>query len=252
MTHSDLGKHGGLVNVSPPTCAASDPASAAEMPTQVDEMVRNILAAAEQLPGAHTVVLSDALGKLLEEAGVNVAWSAEEPEFDVAARWRAAPVLVFVAAVVAFVAAMAGLVWVLTHTHRGDDRVLPSPVMGAPWTMPASALPPITPTAPLAPEPKVADPVPSTVTVTQTPAAAPAPLRDADQIFLYEMRSNGIAITDEATAERDARQGCDYLAAGHTPREAAALAMRNNPTLTLQEAELYVDATIRAYCPGAS
>ncbi|ORV91181.1 hypothetical protein AWC11_11280 [Mycobacterium interjectum] len=94
---------------------------------------------------------------------------------------------------------------------------------------------------------KVVDRAPPTDALT---AGAPlASHGDPDQMFINELRRNGIAITDESAAIGGAKLGCAYLASGHSPQAAVELALRNNPSLTVQNAEAYVDATIRAYCP---
>ncbi|GFG74619.1 DUF732 domain-containing protein [Mycobacterium botniense] len=114
--------------------------------------------------------------------------------------------------------------------------------------------PPTTVTSP--PTTVTAPPTTVTVTQTSTPVAAPLvptaqapPSRTPDQIFLSEARAGGLVILDDSVAAADARQGCEYLAAGHTARETQELAMRNNPSLTWRDAEVYVRAAIDAYCP---
>ncbi|PIJ36719.1 DUF732 domain-containing protein [Mycobacterium heckeshornense] len=139
-------------------------------------------------------------------------------------------------------------------TPAADSPSVAPPAAQAPLPPPATATsPPATVTAP----PTTVTEPPTTVTVTQTPtpvAAPPAPTAQApsrtpDQIFLSEARAGGLTILDDSVAAADARQGCAYLAAGHTVREAQELAIRNNPSLTWRDAEVYVRAAIDAYCP---
>ncbi len=184
------------------------------------------------------------------QAAQQLAWTDidDDDDDDDAPRWgpvwlRAA-IMVSCAVAVAITVAIVGLT-----IDAANDPTPQLPSDAAPMLAP---VPP--PVAAPAPEPKTVGPVEPapTVTVTQTPAAAvvpPAPPRDANRIFLDEMRAAGYPITETAVALAAAPKGCDYLATGHTPREAADLAMHNNPAISPEEASAYVQATIDAYCP---
>ncbi len=104
------------------------------------------------------------------------------------------------------------------------------------------------------------DPTP-TVTVTQTPAAAPprtaspattpaeAPRPDRDRQYLADLRAAGITITDPVRVAGNGPRVCAYIAAGHTEQQAVETAMAGNPTLTRGNAITVVDAAITIYCP---
>ncbi|ORW27030.1 hypothetical protein AWC19_03130 [Mycobacterium palustre] len=192
-----------------------------------------------------------------------LAWSQDDELDDAVFRepWRAA--LVAAAAILVITGSIAFVIstW---QRHRPAEHVVQGGIM-EPATMPAAELPPITAPAPIAapappppgpsmapPTVTVAAPVP-TITVTQTPSPTPIavapPAPRGDQVFLSEARAGGLVILDESVATADARQGCAYMAAGHTPAQAEQLALEHNPSLTLQQAQAYVRATIDAYCP---
>ena len=90
-------------------------------------------------------------------------------------------------------------------------------------------------------------------TVTVTPKAVvvqPAPSEsDLDEQFLSDLTSAGLRITDVREVVGDAHNICAYLAAGHSEREAALVAMRDNASLTQDNAATLVDSAARTYCP---
>ncbi|WP_180275960.1 DUF732 domain-containing protein [Mycobacterium celatum] len=231
----------------PPTLAAGD-----EPPTElaaVDAAETTVLSRQSETPAAELAWSIDTgeTGDFTEQSDVDDSWDDESRAYE----WGTVKIFAGLMAVAVIAAAWLVGVWV-THRDEHDTPVaaatLPAVVSPAPIAAPPTGSTP-TAAAPLPPPPTV------TVTETPTPVAAPPPVTaaprrvDPDQAFLSELRSNGIAVTDPSMAEQSAREGCDYMAAGHTPQEAVQLAMRNNPTLTLQDAEVYEGATIRAYCP---
>jgi hypothetical protein len=133
-------------------------------------------------------------------------------------------------------------------------RVASSPVIAAP--MPAPAPTPAVKT----PVPK--PPPPTTVTVTETPQAqieAPAspprvPSRlspqQQDAEYVQLISAAGIYITNRSALIAGAHDVCAYLAEGHTPSQAADLAVSNNyPLLSAADATSYVNSSIQVYCP---
>lgn len=194
------------------------------------------------------------------QAAPELAWSAADEEDEEPSRWG--PVWLRALVMVSCAAAVAITVTIIGLIVKDANAPRPGlPPGGATPTL-APALPPIVaPPPPPTRAPSIHDglapkPVPTTVTVTQTPAAAvpppapPKPARSADQIFLDEMAAAGYPITETAVALAAAPKGCGYLESGHTPAQAAELAMHNNPAISLPEAQAYVRAAIDAYCPG--
>jgi hypothetical protein len=101
-------------------------------------------------------------------------------------------------------------------------------------------IPTVTQTAP--------PPPPVTVTADPPPAAVPQHI-DPRQAYLNAMRNDGIIVADPLAAEKGAHEICAYLAAGHTPQEAARVGMSQNSLMTLQEAEDAISVDIQFYCP---
>ena len=188
----------------------------------------------------------------LTQAAPKLAWS-DDPDDDPAPSpwgpvWLRVAMVVSCALAIAVVVAIVGLI-------IDDANTPPQPVPEGPTPTlaPAPTLPPQASPEPSR-EPNIAGPVSSAPSaVAETPpapvVAPPAPAPGGDQLFLADMRRAGYPITETAVALAAAPKGCDYLATGHSPREAADLAMRNNPAISPEEASAYVEATIDAYCP---
>jgi hypothetical protein len=64
------------------------------------------------------------------------------------------------------------------------------------------------------------------------------------------MTSAGLRIIDTSTVIESAHNVCAYLHAGHSKWDAIMSAVRNNPTVTLDNATVVVDSAVQVYCPG--
>jgi hypothetical protein len=202
---------------------------------------------------ATAIPADDATG-IVTQAGVQLdqlAYSEEKPgdadtEGPVSQPWREAwassAVIVFIAALVAFVVAVIG--WVSTHT---DEHNVPSLPTVTTSTLPAVMLPPLT-----------AAPPPATSTVTVQAAPPPSdpdvvpPRADPrDEEFLQRVAATGeVIVTDRTAAVAGAKTACRELDHGETYAQIVAeIQRRMSPPLTAAGVHDYIAAVTGTYCP---
>ena len=78
--------------------------------------------------------------------------------------------------------------------------------------------------------------------------AAPASADTVDSSFLGALDRAGISYPDAADAVAGAHSVCDYLVAGHSPKQAAKGVKNANPSLTLTTANQFVSIARATYC----
>lgn len=78
--------------------------------------------------------------------------------------------------------------------------------------------------------------------------AAPASADTVDGNFLGALDRAGISYPDAADAVAGAHSVCDYLVAGHNPKQAAKGVKNANPSLTLATANQFVSIARAVYC----
>lgn len=78
--------------------------------------------------------------------------------------------------------------------------------------------------------------------------AAPAAADAQDSGFLTALDRAGISYPDAADAVAGAHSVCDYLVAGHNPKQAAKGVKNANPSLTLTMANQFVSIARTVYC----
>jgi hypothetical protein len=196
-----------------------------------------------------------------------LAYSDEEPETEVeepeveepdepqpegrwGEAWGLAVVLMLGLAVVAALIVWGGH-WVRQAEPTGPTSSVPAPV---PTTTVTAAAPPPPPavTVTVTPPPP---PPPPTVKVTVTPKEA-APTVTAqppgmlpDDTFLEYVNNHGMHVTDPGAAIAGAHQYCADARAGESDADSVRDVMRNNSTMTLDNAWTFVIAAHTAYCP---
>jgi hypothetical protein len=151
------------------------------------------------------------------------------------------------------VASAVGMVGWLT-LHDGSITS-PTPSSASPTATVTAAAPPPPPAATVTVTPPPA-PAPPPVTVTAQPPKEARPsvpqsasTRDKDAAFLFQLNQGGIIVANTQQAIAGAHQYCSDSAAGKSDYDSVQEAMRNNPTLTLDNAWTYVIAAHTAYCP---
>lgn len=82
--------------------------------------------------------------------------------------------------------------------------------------------------------------------------SAPASADAQDSSFLFALDQAGISYPDAADAVAGAHSVCDYLVAGHNPKQAAKGVKNANPSLTLTTANLFVGIARAVYCAEES
>lgn len=179
-------------------------------------------------------------------ASTQLAWSeAEDGELDLPQSWR--PAVRTAAGVFAACVAVAGAVTAVDRHWFTDLRDV-AVTATSPTTSPAAPTPTAT-AEPVAATPAAVYPMGPAAEHLQTPELSTV---DADAFYLNTLRSYGIIITNPYVAIGAAHTTCNYLRAGHSPIEAASVAMVNNATLTLDGAKGYVIAATAAYCPDVA
>jgi Protein of unknown function (DUF732) len=162
----------------------------------------------------------------------------------------------------AVVAVLAGVLVSMRAGHRSSPT--PTPAMtstSVPVPPPAAAPPTVTKTVVVPSE--TVDAAPSRTTVeTLAPPAPPPPPRapaqrspsqaDLDERFMGDLTASGMLITSVSAVIASAHEICAYLAAGHTPVDAAGVVLRTNTTLTPATAVAMVDSAVAVYCPHYS
>ena len=199
------------------------------------------------------------------KAAPELAWSLDDDDDAMPiepqswrSAWGVAAILLACAGVTAFVIGIVG--WV--SFREADDAAPPTT---AP-TIPASALPAITPKpTPLAAPPKppvtvTVTPKPTTVTVEASPQAHPAPKlanpaltpNNTDERFLAALRRAQITIDNPAKALFGARWVCGQFANGFSAPDIAVSVKGSNPALTDLGAQDFIADSARFYCPEYS
>lgn len=191
------------------------------------------------------------------QAALELAWSKEEPETELLRQswgqaWSAAAVFLLCGVAVALV--IGG--WTLLQNRRHPSQSAEGRISNA--TLPAASLPPISSEpapSPAARTPVAALPPSVTVTVTETPQAAPPPAPkastpDVDQVFRnFVLQIPGMHVVNWGIAQNGARSICAYLGQGHTHDDATQQVLQNDPTFTPWQASAMVNASTTAYCP---
>lgn len=138
--------------------------------------------------------------------------------------WARAGAALAAAAVIAAVIVTVGLV----HTGRsGARQPIPGPHQAS--SAPAAA--------------------PSLTIDASPPVQTEVPLDPQDAEYIRLLAAAGIRVTDFGALTTGARRVCGYISEGHAASDAANLAVKNNPLMTLWEATSYVQASIQVYCP---